>query len=74
MRTRYLIFIGVTFAMNLFFWYYIIVFSAVYTTTSVIWFLSCLQALVIDWFMLKLIQPVGYLLIKILCQRYKGLM
>jgi hypothetical protein len=65
---------AVTFLMSMFFWYYMIVFCAVYVVSSKTWLLSGLQALTLDWCVFELIQPLGLTIIRVLCQRYKSLM
>jgi hypothetical protein len=51
-----------------------IIFCAVYVVSSKTWLLSALQALVVDWFVFELIQPVGLILIRLLCKKFKSLM
>jgi hypothetical protein len=50
------------------------VFCAVYVVTGTIWLLSALQALVLDWFIFELIQPIGLVGIRVICKKFDNLM
>jgi hypothetical protein len=58
MKARYVIFITTTLLINAIFWYYIMVFCAVYIKTSVGWIYAALINVIFSWFFLQFANPV----------------
>jgi hypothetical protein len=73
MRLRSVMYIILTTLMNLFCWYYIIVFCSVYVHSAVGWLYSSIITLLFRWFVFGLIEPLGLVLIRIVCRYIRGL-
>jgi hypothetical protein len=58
MRFRYITYLFLTLGMNLFFWYYIMTFCAVYVTTSVGWLYSAVLDIIVTYFILQILDPL----------------
>jgi hypothetical protein len=77
MKCKYVTYLIISIGMNLFFWYYIMAFCAVYVTTSVGWLYSAMLEIIITFLVIQILDP----LTKSICRsivtkdnRYKSLM
>jgi hypothetical protein len=73
MKIQHLLFVIFTTLVNLFFWYYVIVFCSVYVESGEGWFYSSLQIIALQWFVFELVQPFGSALARVICKRFPGL-
>jgi hypothetical protein len=73
MRLKYVIYIVITTCMNLFFWYYMIVFCSVYRVSGLSWLGSAFKTLAIDLFVLECIKPLGYVVVRVICRKFERL-
>jgi hypothetical protein len=73
MKVRYYIYIFATAAINLFAWYYIIIFCVVYAGSARGWLFSVIQGLILDLFVFELIHPIGIVAIRIICKAFPGM-
>jgi hypothetical protein len=73
MRIKYILFIIFTTLVNIFFWYYVIVFCAVYVKSGEGWLTSSLQIIALQWFCFELIQPFGSALVRVLSKKFPSL-
>jgi hypothetical protein len=73
MMVRYIAFILISGLSSIFFWYYMMVFCAIYKVSKINWAWSLLQSLVMDWCVFELVKPVGFVVVRLVCKRFKGL-
>jgi 1-acyl-sn-glycerol-3-phosphate acyltransferase len=65
MKSQYFAFAVVVTLVNLFSFYYTIVFCAVYTASSINWLGSVVQGIILDWFCFGIIGPAISFFIRI---------
>jgi hypothetical protein len=70
LRGRFIVYILLTGLMNLFFWYYMIVFCSVYRLSAVSWMGSSLKTLAIDMLVFDFIRPLAYVMVRVVCKKW----
>jgi hypothetical protein len=73
MKSQYFAFAVVVTLVNLFSFYYTIVFCAVYTASSYNWLSSAIQGLLLDWFGFGLIGPIVSILLRVAVRSHRKL-
>jgi hypothetical protein len=73
MRHQYIGFIIIICIINWLFWYYIIVFCAVYPSSAKGLIFSFASGLIIDWCIFELISPMGTVIIRVICRKFPNM-